>query len=151
MTKQICLLATAQHLLTLVREHPDWKGRGATGAAWKRIWLKWRKAPLGGSWEEEIWFGPVQFLHHRRIWKRFLAVLDFLFSLPEAVKFPDLWKTQVLTQVFRSARNLWSSKMKSLWLFTGFVCDARHIQGMHHMHLGAERWSPGNGSGFVCM
>lgn len=96
MTKQICLLATAQHLLTLVREHPDWKGRGATGAAWKRIWLKWRKAPLGGSWEEEIWFGPVQFLQRRRIWKRFLAVLDFFFPSPRLWNFPIYGKHRSL-------------------------------------------------------
>lgn len=52
-----------------------------------------------------------------------------IFILPpflETAKFPELWKTQVLTQVFRSARNPWWSKMKSLWLFLGLVCDMPH-------------------------
>lgn len=151
MTKQICLLATAQHLLTLVREHPDWKGRGATGAAWRGFGWNEGKHLLEEVGKKRFGLDQCNFCIAEEFGSGFLLFWIFFFPLPEAVKFPDLWRTQVLTQVFRSARNLWSSKMKSLWLFTGFVCDARHIQGMHHMHLGAERWSPGNGSGFVCM
>lgn len=128
-----CVPACDQHL---------WKGkRGRSGGAgyWPQP-LCFSASPKRFSWNASWWdtgsrgrvegiifLIRVNFCIAEEFVRGLLAALDFhFFPFLEAVRFPELWKTQVLTQVFRSARNPWSSKMKLLWLFQGLVCDTPH-------------------------
>lgn len=96
MTKQICLLATAQHLLTLVREHPDWKGRGATGAAWRGFGWNEGKHLLEEVGKKRFGLDQCNFCITEEFGSSFLLFWIFFFPSPRLWNFPIYGKHRSL-------------------------------------------------------
>lgn len=177
MTKWIFLLASSWHLFTWVQEYPgcDWRGRKDwPGAAAPRrnggglcvlscpeadgrksdfpflpeILLKWKKAPLGGTGGGRI-FGSVQFLHCRRIWKWFPAVLECLSSPCKLWNFLSPYRSLLR---FWGQQGICNSLRRNCCDFSLvlFVKRTTYKECIAYAFW-AGRWNWGNGSGFACL